>query len=347
MRIKSKTIGQNRQPFFIAEMSGNHGKSFEKAMKIVKSASECGADAIKLQTYTPDTMTLNIQDSDFLINDKNNLWYGRSLYELYDEAYTPWEWHKPIMDYATKLGLICFSTPFDETSVDFLEDLNVPAYKIASFENLHFPLLKKVASTGKPIIISTGMTTINELHEIINEITNAGCNNYALLKCTSTYPAKPSDSNIATIPQMRKLFKCEIGLSDHTPGIGAAVAAIANGATIIEKHFTLDSKDGAIDSIFSMNPIEFKALIKEARIAWESIGKIYFGPTESEYGSIKRRRSIYVSEDIKKGELFDNLNLRIIRPGFGLAPKHYDEILGKKVNKDLKKGTPVSWDMFD
>ncbi|MBI87325.1 MAG: pseudaminic acid synthase [Candidatus Marinimicrobia bacterium] len=346
-KIQSKIISRRFKPFIIAEMSGNHGKSFEKAMKIVELAADSGADAIKLQTYTPDTMTLDINENDFVINDKDNLWYGKSLYELYAEAFTPWEWHKPIMEYANKLGLLCFSTPFDNTSVDFLEELDVPAYKIASFENLHFPLLRKVASTGKPMIISMGMSTFDEITQIIEYIKDSGCNNYAILKCTSSYPAAPQESNVSTIADMREKFDCEVGLSDHTPGIGVAVASIVYGASIIEKHFTLDKADGAVDSTFSLDPNEFRLLVKETKIAWEAKGKINYGPTESEHGSLKRRRSIYVSETIKKGEHFNSSNLKIIRPGFGLAPKYYDQILGKTVKKDLEKGTPVSWEMFE
>lgn len=347
IKIGSSNIGSNYKPFIIAEMSGNHNQSLDKAMKITEAAKKTGVDALKLQTYTADTMTLNISNKDFYINDKNNLWNGSSLYDLYKKAHTPWEWHEPIMRRAKELGMICFSSPFDETAVDFLESLNVPAYKIASFENTDLPLIKKVASTGKPIIISTGMLTLDELKESVQTIIESGCNKYILLKCTSNYPSTPKNSNIFTIPHMKKLFSCEIGLSDHTMGIGTSIAAISQGACIIEKHFTLDRNEGGVDSAFSLEPEEMKNLVIETNRAWESLGKINYGPTDEEIQSLKFRRSIYISEDMKKGDVFSYNNLRIIRPGFGLAPKHINKLIGKSTNKDIKKGTATSWDLIN
>tara|TARA_Y100000768_G_C23989979_1_gene691747 strand:+ start:6572 stop:7612 length:1041 start_codon:yes stop_codon:yes gene_type:complete len=345
MRISKTEIGVNHPPFIIAEMSGNHNKSLERALRIVEAVAQSGAHALKLQTYTPDTITLNIKDGDFLIKDKNSLWAGKSLYDLYEEAHTPWDWHEPIMKLAQKLGMICFSTPFDETSVDFLEELNVPAYKVASLENNHLPLLTKIAKTGKPIILSTGLASIADLHDMIHTIKNAGCNDYALLKCTSSYPASPRNSNVLTIPHMRKMFDCEIGLSDHTLGIGAPIAAIAHGATIIEKHFTLSRDDGGVDSAFSLEPKEFQNLVIESDRAWKSLGKIFYGNTKKEKSSLVFRRSLFISQDMKKGEIFNKKNLRIVRPGTGLPPKYFELFLGKRIIRDVNKGTPLSWDL--
>ncbi len=346
IEIASKKIGLNHKPFVIAEMSGNHNQSLERALEIVESVAGTGADAIKLQTYTADTLTLDVSNGDFFIKDKNSLWEGRSLYDLYQEAYTPWEWHEPIMQRANELGLICFSTPFDNSAVSFLEDLNVPAYKIASFENNHLPLIRKVASTGKPMIVSTGMASLAEMDEMIQTILDAGCNQFILLKCTSTYPASPKNSNVSTISHMRSLFNCEVGLSDHTMGIGASIAAVSHGATIIEKHFTLNRSDGGVDSAFSLEPTEMKSLVIETERAWQSLGKITYGPTEAEKSSTVFRRSLYIAKDMKEGEVMSNENLRVVRPGMGLSPKYFETLLGKKVNRDLKKGTAVSWDIL-
>ena len=346
-KIKNIKIGLNHQPFIIAEMSGNHNQSLERALEITEVAANTGAHALKLQTYTADTMTLDIKEGDFFINDKNSLWKGKSLYELYKEAHTPWEWHEPIMKRANELGMLCFSTPFDDTAVDYLEDLNVPAYKIASFENTHLPLIKKVASTGKPMIISTGMASIAEMDEMVQTIRDAGCEQFVLLKCTSTYPATPENSNVLTIPHMRKLFNCEVGLSDHTMGIGASVAAVAHGATVIEKHFTLDRADGGVDSAFSMEPEEMKQLVVEAERAWQSLGQIKYGTSDVEKKSLTFRRSLYIAEDMKKGDILTEKNLRIVRPGLGLAPKYYDILIGRRVNNDLKKGTAVDWGILE
>ncbi len=345
MQIDNITIGVKNKPFIIAEMSGNHNQSLERALEIVEAAAKSGAHALKLQTYTADTLTLDVKEGEFFIDDKDSLWEGKSLYELYQEAYTPWEWHKPIMDRANELGILCFSTPFDETAVDFLEELNVPTYKIASFENTHLPLIKKVAATGKPMIISTGMASVAELDETVRTVREAGCKQFVLLKCTSTYPASPENSNVLTIPHMRKLFDCEVGLSDHTMGVGAAVAAVAHGATVIEKHFTLRRADGGIDSAFSLEPEEMKSLVIETERAWQSLGDVTYGPSEAEKGSLTFRRSLYIAKDMKKGDVLDKENLRIVRPGLGLPPKYHEVILGRKVNRDLKKGTAVDWKM--
>ncbi|MDC0235176.1 pseudaminic acid synthase [Candidatus Marinimicrobia bacterium] len=347
INIADKKIGLDHKPFIIAEMSGNHNQSLDRALEIVEKAAGSGAHALKLQTYTPDTITLNVSEGEFFIEDEDSLWKGKSLYELYKEAYTPWKWHEPIMKHANELGMICFSTPFDATAVDYLENLNVPAYKIASFENTHLPLIKKVASTGKPMIISTGMASVAEMDEMAQTIRDAGCEQFVLLKCTSTYPAMLENSNVLTIPHMRKLFNCEVGLSDHTMGIGASVAAVAHGATVIEKHFTLNRADGGVDSIFSMEPEEMKQLVIETERAWLSLGEVKYGPSDAEKSSFVFRRSLYIAKDMKKGDMLTEKNLRIVRPGHGLEPKFYDILLGRKVNKDVKKGTAVDWAVID
>ena len=346
MKIGQFKIGRNFPPFIIAEMSGNHKKSLKRALKIVDAAADAGVQAIKLQTYKPDTMTIKSRRKEFQINDKKNLWYGKELFNLFEIACTPYEWHKPIFERAKKRGLAFFSTPFSEDAVDFLENLNVQAYKIASFENNHYPLIEKVISTGKPVIISTGMATKRELEEIYNLVKKSKSSQLAFLKCTSSYPASPVDSNILTIREMKKIFKCEIGLSDHTLGIGTSIAAIANGASIIEKHFTLNRNDGAIDSKFSMEPREFKELVKEGNNAWLSLGGVKIGATNSERDSVKYRRSIYAIKDIKKGDNFSNENIAVIRPAKGLHPRYFKELLGKKSKKNIRYGTPLSKDLL-
>lgn len=340
--VEGITIGSNSRPFIIAEMSGNHNQSLERALEIVEAAAKAGAHGLKIQTYTADTMTLNIDNSEFRIEEKDSLWKGNTLYKLYQQAYTPWEWHKPIFDRARELGMIPFSTPFDETAVDFLEELDVPLYKIASFENNDIPLIKKVAATGKPMIISTGMATVAELDETVRAAREAGCENLILLKCTSTYPATPENTNILTIPHMRELFGVQVGLSDHTMGTGVSVASVALGATVIEKHFTLSRADGGVDSAFSLEPHELEDLTIETERSWLALGKVKYGPTEKEMASLKYRRSIYVSKDINAGEKFSKSNIKIVRPGFGLAPKYYEQLLDKEATKDLKAGTPLS-----
>jgi pseudaminic acid synthase len=345
IKIGDASISSRDKPFIIAEMSGNHNQSLERALEIVEAAAKTGAHAIKLQTYTADTITLDVKGAEFFINDKNSLWRGQSLRDLYKQAYTPWEWHQPIMQRAHELGMVCFSSPFDETAVDFLEDLNVPAYKIASFENNHLPLIRKVASTGKPIIISTGMASVAEIHEAVITARETGCKNLILLKCTSTYPASPENSNVLTIPHMRELFGCEVGLSDHTMGIGASVAAVAHGATVIEKHFTLSRAHGGVDSAFSLEPDELQALVIETKRAWQSLGQVSYGSSEPEKNSLVFRRSLYVAQDIKSGSKFTSENLRIVRPGLGLHPRYYEQLINRRVICNVKKGDPVTWSM--
>ena len=347
IKIGNYSIGRHHPPFIVAEMSGNHNQSLERALKIVEAAAQAGVHAIKLQTYTADTLTIDMNEGAFHINDSNNLWNGETLYSLYQKAYTPWEWHGPIFEHAQKLGLIAFSSPFDETAVDFLEKLNTPAYKIASFENNHLPLIRKAASTGKPLIISTGMATVEELQEAVQTARQAGCKNIILLKCTSTYPATSQDTNLATIPPLRELFDVEIGLSDHTLGLGVAAASVAFGAVFIEKHFTLSRNDGGVDAAFSMEPQEMKLLVEETQKAWQAIGTVHYGPTDSERNSLKFRRSIYAIKDIAEGEIFTEKNLRIIRPGNGLHPRHYESLLNKKSPYAIKKGTPITGDIVE
>ncbi|MCD4744449.1 MAG: pseudaminic acid synthase [Desulfobacteraceae bacterium] len=347
MIIAGKQISRQNEPFIVADMSGNHNQSLDRALKIVESAANAGVHAIKLQTYTPDTMTLDLEGDEFYISDEVNLWEGHSLYDLYKKAHTPWEWHKPIFDRAMELGLIAFSTPFDNSAVDFLESLNVPCYKIASFENADIPLIRKVASTGKPMIISTGMATIAELDETVRTAQKNGCNDIILLKCTSTYPATSENANILTIPHMRDLFKCEVGLSDHTIGIGAAVASIALSATVIEKHLTLNRSDGGVDAVFSLEPEEMKNLVDEAKRSWQALGQISYGPTEREKASLKFRRSLYITKNMNAGDIFSGDNVRSIRPGYGLQPKYLDLILGKKIKQDVKKGTALQWKLIN
>lgn len=344
--IADRQIGINHPPFIIAEMSGNHNRSLDRALEIVDAAAASGAHALKLQTYTADTMTLDIREREFFIEDPNSLWKGRSLYDLYQEAHTPWEWHKPIFDRCRELGLIYLSTPFDDTSVDFLESLNVPCYKIASFENTDIPLIRKVALTGKPMIISTGMATVAELDETVRTAREAGCKDIILLKCTSTYPSTPENTNIRTIPHMRELFDVQVGLSDHSMGTGVAVAAVALGATVIEKHFTLSRADGGVDSAFSLEPEEMRSLVVETERAWQSLGRVTYGATEKEKMSLMYRRSLYVARDMEAGDTFTPENLRAVRPGLGLPPKYQDTLMGRKVRCAVRKGTPVSWDML-
>lgn len=344
IKIGNITIGQNHKPLVIAEMSGNHNQSLDRALQIVDAAAEAGAQAIKLQTYTADTMTLK---GILKIEDKGSLWYGRELYELYQEAYTPWEWHKPIFERAREKGMLCFSTPFDETAVDFLENLGVGLYKIASFENNDLPLLKKVAQTGKPVIMSTGAATLSQIDEAVQTLRKHGCQDIVLLKCTSTYPATPENTNLLTIPHLAKAFDCIVGLSDHTMGIGAAVASVALGARVIEKHFTLRRADGGVDSAFSIEPEELKSLVIESERAFLALGQVQYGVQKAEEKSLIFKRSIYAVADIQAGDILTPDNIRSIRPGYGLHTRHYQEILGRKATQDLEKGTPLSWKMID
>lgn len=343
MQIAHRKIGQDAPPLVIAEMSGNHNQSLDRALEIVEAAAKAGAQAIKLQTYTANTMTLAINEGEFFISDEQSLWRGKNLHDLYKLAYTPWEWHAPIMQRARELGMLCFSSPFDESAVDFLESLDVPAYKIASFELVHLPLIRKVAATGKPMILSTGMASLAEIDDTVRAAREAGCRDLILLKCTSTYPATPENSNVLTIPHLRAMFGCEVGLSDHTMGLGASVAAVAHGATVIEKHFTLSRADGGVDSSFSLEPDEMRTLVVETERAWQSLGQVSYGPSEAEKKSLVFRRSIYVAENLKAGDVLTPENLRCVRPGKGLPPKYYDLLLGRRLNQDVKKGTPMAW----
>lgn len=346
MKIANREIGRQFEPFIIAEMSGNHNGSLQRALEIVEAAARAGAHGLKLQTYTPDTMTLDISEREFFIADANSLWKGNSLYKLYGEASTPWEWHQPLFDRARELGMIPFSTPFDDSSVDFLEDLDVPCYKIASFENTDLPLIRRVAATGKPLIISTGMATLAELDETVRCARAAGCKDLVLLKCTSTYPATPANTNILTIPHLRELFDCEVGLSDHTMGVGVSVASVALGASVIEKHFTLSRKDGGVDSAFSMEPVEMEQLVTETAHAWQALGQVSYGPTEAEKKSLQYRRTLYVVKDLKAGDVLSHENVRAIRPGLGLPTKYLELVLGRTVKQDIPRGTGLSWEHF-
>jgi N-acetylneuraminate synthase len=344
--IDKQSIGVDRPPFIIAEMSGNHNQSLERALEIVEAAAKAGAHALKIQTYTPDTMTLDLDEREFHISDPKSLWTGTSLYKLYGQAYTPWEWHKSIFERASKHGMIAFSTPFDDTSVDFLETLNVPCYKIASFENTDLPLIRRVAATGKPLIISTGMATVAELDETVRAAREAGCKELILLKCTSTYPATAENTNILTIPHLRELFGCEVGLSDHTMGVGVSVASVALGATVIEKHFTLNRADGGVDSTFSMEPAEMEQLVLETERAWQAMGHVKYGPTEAENKSLQYRRSLYVVQDLQAGAVLTTDNVRAIRPGLGLPTKYLEQVLGKTVKQDVRRGTALGWNLI-
>lgn len=344
--IAGRQIGRGYAPFVIAEMSGNHNQSLDRALELVDAAAHSGAHAVKLQTYTADTITLNVREGEFTISDEKSLWNGSNLHDLYSKAYTPWEWHAPIMKRARLHGMLCFSSPFDESAVDFLMSLDVPAFKIASFENNHLPLIRKVAATGKPMIISTGMASIAELDEAVRTAREAGCKELVLLKCTSTYPASPENTNILTIPHMKSLFGCQVGLSDHTMGMGVSVAAVAHGATVIEKHFTLRRADGGVDSAFSLEPEDLKLLVVETERAWQSLGGVAYGPTEAEKKSLMFRRSLYVAKDLKAGDILTPENLRVVRPGMGLHPRHYEQALGRRIKQDTKMGTAMSWELL-
>lgn len=345
IKIGNREVGHQRKPFIIAEMSGNHNQSLERAKEIIKIAATAGAQAVKLQTYTPDTMTIDHHGGLFDITDKKSLWFGRNLYELYQEAHTPWEWHKPLFDHAKSLGILCFSTPFDDTAVDFLETLDVPCYKIASFENTDHPLLKKVAKTGKPVIMSTGIADLSDIMESVKVLKDNGCNDLVLLKCTSTYPATPENTNLITIPVLQQVFPdCVIGLSDHTMGIGASVASIALGARVVEKHFTINRADGGVDSTFSMEPAEMKSLVIESERAFLALGEVQLTVQKEEVKNTMFKRSVYVVKNINKGEQFTRDNIRIIRPGDGLPPKYYELMLERTAQRNYKIGSPLTWE---
>ena len=345
IRIGSREIGEGAAPVVVAEMSGNHDHSLKRALAIVDAAAAAGAHALKLQTYTADTMTLELRQGEFLIDDPASLWCGESLYSLYEKAHTPWEWHAPIFERCRERGLLCFSSAFDESAVELLESLEVPAYKIASFENADLPLIRKVAATGKPVLLSIGMASIAELAETVSCAREAGCRDLVMLQCTNSYPASPEGSDLRTIPHLRQLFDVEVGLSDHTRGIGVAVAAVALGASVIEKHFTLSRAEGGVDAAFSLEPPELAALVEETRRAWQALGGVRYGRSAAEHTSALHRRSLYVAADMHAGEVFTTRNLRRIRPGLGLAPRHYELLLGKRVTCDVARGTPVSWDL--
>jgi len=345
MKIGNRLLGPGQRPFVVAEMSGNHNQSLERALAIVDAAARAGADAVKIQTYTADTMTLDLDA--FRIDDADSLWRGKRLYQLYDEAHTPWDWHAPIFERCRAHGMVGFSSPFDATAVDFLESLGVPCYKIASFENTDLPLIRKAAATGKPLIISTGMASEQELRESVDAARQAGCRDLILLKCTSTYPASCDNTHLRTIPDLAQRFSCLAGLSDHTAGIGAAVASVALGAVLIEKHFTLRRADGGVDSAFSLEPEELRALMVESGRAWEALGEVHYGATAAEEKSLAYRRSLYVVADMQRGEVLTADNLRAIRPGHGLPPRFYEEVLGKPVARAVKRGTPLSWDLVE
>ncbi|MGM0440432.1 MAG: pseudaminic acid synthase [Chlamydiota bacterium] len=339
-------FSRDKKPFIIAEMSGNHNNDINRALRLVEAAAQAGADAIKLQTYTADTMTLNVDKEDFWIRNSDTPWKDRHLYDLYQEANTPWEWHERLFQKAKDCGILCFSSPFDITAVDFLESLDAPAYKIASFENTDIHLIRKVCATGKPVIISTGMASLTDLELIVKILRDEDCHNFVLLKCTSAYPASPASANLRTIPHMAEMFDCQVGVSDHTLGIGVPLAAVALGATVIEKHFCLSREEGGVDANFSLEPHELKMLVEESKKAWEALGEVHYQVSETEAKSKQFRRSIYFIKNMKAGEIITENHIRCIRPGFGLAPKYWDEVIGKKVKNDVTVGDRVERDIL-
>jgi len=347
VKIAGRAVGRGFKPFIIAELSGNHNQSLDRALELVRIAAASGADAVKIQTFKPESITLEVDRPEFQISNKDSLWYGRSLVDVYRESYTPWEWHAPIFALCRELNIIAFSSPFDEAAVDFLETFDMPCYKIASFECIDHGLIKRAARTGKPLIISTGMASVIEVGEAVQAAREVGCREIVLLKCTSAYPADPANINLATIRHMGELFPgCVIGLSDHTMGIGVSVAGVALGAAVIEKHITVRRSDGGVDAAFSMEPAEFNLLVSEAEKAWKAVGKVHYGPIGVEEKAATRRRSLYVAEDIAAGQEFTHRNIRSVRPGSGLQPKYLDLVIGKKAKQDLVKGTPLSWEIL-
>lgn len=347
MRIGDRLIGRGHPPLVVAEMSNNHQQSLDRALAIVDAAARSGAHALKLQTATVDGLTLDSGAPDFLITDPASPWFGRRLYELYENGVTPWEWHEPLFNRARELGMLAFSAPFEEGAVDFLESLAVPCYKIASFENADLQIVRRAAATGKPLIISTGMATLAELDETVRVARDAGCRDIVLLKCTSTYPATPDTCNLMTIPHLRETFGCEVGLSDHTEGLGVSVASVALGAAMIERHFTLRRADGGLDSSFSVEPDELAQLVAECTRAWQALGSVRYGPTEAEQTSVQFRRSLYITQELKAGDTLSRENVRSIRPGYGLAPKYLEQVLGRRVTQGVPRGTRLSWDLLE
>lgn len=345
IQIGRHCVSSKHRPFLIAEMSGNHNQSLDRALAIVNAVADAGAQAIKLQTYTPDTITFNSQSEAFVIGDSQSPWAGQNLYNLYQQAYTPWEWHAPIFEHARKRGLVVFSSPFDVTAVDFLETLDVPVYKIASFENTDHILLKKVAQTGKPVIMSTGVASVSDLDESVKVLRTNGCNDLILLKCTSSYPATPESTNLLTIPHLRQLFDVPVGLSDHTMGIGVSVASVALGAVVIEKHVTLSRADGGVDSSFSLEPSELKALVIESERAFWAMGQVSYRLSAREQKSLLHKRSLYVVRSMKAGEPFTIDNLRSIRPANGLHTRYFEGILGQNAAVDIAAGTAMAWEL--
>lgn len=344
MKINNRSIGEQNPPYIIAEMSANHNGDINNAYKIIDMAKATGADAIKLQTYKPDTITMDMHTPEFMI--EGGLWDGQNLYELYNSAYMPWEWHKPLFEYAQKIGITIFSSPFDNTAVDLLEDLNAPAYKIASFEAVDLPLIKYVAQTGKPMIISTGMADAEEIQEAIEAAKDGGCKELAILHCVSGYPAPAEDYNLRTLVDMQQRFGLVTGLSDHTIDNTTAISSVALGVSIIEKHVTLDRNGGGPDDSFSLEERGLKELCEGAKVAWQSLGRVDYGQKSSEQGSVKFRRSLYFVQDIQKGEVITKDHLKSIRPGFGLKPKYYEQALGGVAKFDIKRGTPASFDLI-
>jgi N-acetylneuraminate synthase len=346
VRFAGRAIGIDQPPFIVAELSGNHNGSLERARAIIDAAIDAGADAIKLQTYTADTLTIACDAPGFRISDPGSPWAGRTLYDLYREAHTPWDWHEALFEHCARRGTLCFSTPFDASAVEFLEGLHCPVYKIASFELVDLELIAAAAATGKPLVMSTGLASLEDIDDAVRAARGAGCRQLVLLKCTSSYPADPADSNLRTIPALRECFGCEVGLSDHTPGITAAIAAVALGASVIEKHVTLSRADRGVDAAFSLEPPELRQLKQESTQAWRALGAVSYGPSAAEEASRIFRRSLHVVVDLEPGDLLTRYNVRSIRPGHGLAPKHLGAVLGKAVTRAVPRGTPVTWDLI-
>ena len=343
--IDGRKIGTDYAPYIIAEMSANHNGSIENAFKIIEQAKRCGADAVKLQTYTADTITLNSRAPEFMI--RGTLWDGQSLHELYQKAHMPWDWHKPLFDFAREQGITIFSSPFDFSAVDLLESLNAPAYKIASFEMVDLPLIRYVAQTGKPMIISTGMADADEIAEAVETAKSAGCRELVVLHCVSGYPAPAADYNLRTLPDMAARFDTLVGLSDHTLDNTTAVASVVLGACVIEKHFTLDRNGGGADDSFSLEPDGLQALCRDSKTAWQALGRVHYGLKSSEQGNVQFRRSLYFVKDLQKGDTIDETCIRSVRPGFGIAPKHFDELIGKRLTRNVQANTKTDWADFE